>query len=865
MKPILFAKNETDFTTNGLGRIDCISCVVIEERNGMYELEMEVPIDGNHVGEIEMQSLIGAVPCEGGDVQAFSVYKIGKPMNGRFKVYGRHLSYRLTDIPCSPFKVEISPYACAEALSGLKTNALESCPFDFYTDVTTAAGYSQLVPASIRQRLGGIEGSILDQFGGEYEWDNWNVHLHKARGRLANTTGITLRYGKNITDLNQEEEISKTVTGIVPFWIDPDGNELVTLTQEPKVIYSDNADNYPYHMTQVLDLSTNFENKPTESQLRITAQQYVRKTGFGVPKVSIQVSFVDLWKSEEYKDIAPLEEVKLCDEITVVFEKLGVNAIAKVVKTTYDVLKERYTQIEVGSIRTTLAQAITDRDADIDSLYIDSIVRMSQVAQNATAWLTSANGYVVAVKNADGSWKELLFMDTNDPATAKNCLRINNHGLGFWTYARWPAGSALDGPYDNAWTIDGRLIADWIAAGVLRIGGSWYPYDPDTGDYTGPSITLYNTNDDPVVTMNDEGITISEGVIKSADYAEYEPQYDFAESGMIIDLLNSYIRSANFVMDNYGAKFRGEIEAYGGHIGGAVISTDSLYFEGQIPLVYGMSESGVFEITVNDYNFYDANGRFYIYAHTYEDQTPSTVKIDLYINDVFNQTIETITLSSTSNYSQSVVLNPEGVASTDKYTYKLTYTKNQGSAYINIFINDTVNAMMDGSGFHGYYRGNFDGYLKSDSGKIAGIPYSGGEFRGDVSIANENGFGGRSNVIASAGNTTDKPEIRRHYYENNQWKSETVMWESSTGSYQTKINQDILTPSGTAQEGDLKFKGIDGSNSKELYRYEGSTGGGTGQWVKVNLNGLNVILSPTDDITPGVSTLPAGTLYLVYE
>lgn len=461
MKPILFANDETDFTTNGLGRLDCISCNVIEERNGMYELEAEIPISGAHASEIEMLSIIGVIPSDGGSLQPFYVYKITKPISGRFKVYGRHISYRLSDIPCNPFSVESGPSACASTLSGLKNNAIEFCPFNFSTDITTPAAYTQKTPASIRQRLGGVEGSVIDQFGGEFEWDKFDVKLWKARGRLANVTGITLRYGKNITDLEQEEEIASTATGIVPYWIDADGNNLVMLTQNPKVIYTPTAGNYPYHLTEVLDLSGEYQNKPTEAQIRSAAQAYINKTGFGIPNVSIKVSFVDLWKSEEYKDIAPLEHVKLCDEITVDFSKLGVKATAKVVKTDYDVLKERYNSIEVGNIRTTLAQAVTDREKDIDNEFLQSMVKAAQIVRDATAWLTNSNGYVVAVKNQDGSWKELLFMDTNDTQTAINVLRINTNGIGFST-------TGIDGPYTNAWTIDGNLVADFMTTGTLN-------------------------------------------------------------------------------------------------------------------------------------------------------------------------------------------------------------------------------------------------------------------------------------------------------------------------------------------------------------------------------------------------------------
>lgn len=93
----------------------------------------------------------------------------------------------------------------------------------------------------------------------------------------------------------------------------------------------------------------------------------------------------------------------------------------------------------------------------------NSSFRQQQQAaiNNATSWLTSADGYVVAVKDDDGTWKELLFLDTPDASTAKNVLRINTNGIGFST-------TGVNGPYKNAWTIDGSLVADFITSGTIN-------------------------------------------------------------------------------------------------------------------------------------------------------------------------------------------------------------------------------------------------------------------------------------------------------------------------------------------------------------------------------------------------------------
>lgn len=472
MKPILFEKTATEFNTNGLGRLEAISCTVKEERNGIFELEMDIAETALHASQIEMQSFILAKVPDKTNLQAFRVYKITKPVNGVFKVLAQHISYQLSFIPVMPFSILASASACNETLQGLKTNAVEACPFNFTTDVTTVSSYRQTAPASLRSRLGGVEGSVLDQFGGEYSWDNYNVSLLRHRG--VQTPTVSLRYGKNIIDLNQEENIADTITGIVPFWQSSEGDEMVTLPE--KVINSQYADRYPYKRTVPYDFSQTYEEKPTEAQLRAKAQAYMNASGVGVPKVSIKLSFISLADTEEFKEVAALQNVNLCDNINVFFEKLGINTTAEIVGISYDVLREKYNSIEIGSLRSNLAGAINANSQGITNL-ANNTQRMfreysgtvTELVDEATAWLTSGDGFVVATKDDDGNWKEILFMDTDDVETATNVLRINQNGIGF-------SSTGVDGPYTQAWTLDGRMV----------IGGT-----------NAPSLTVYDNSTPP--------------------------------------------------------------------------------------------------------------------------------------------------------------------------------------------------------------------------------------------------------------------------------------------------------------------------------------------------------------------------------
>lgn len=447
MNPVLFESTENNFDTNGIGILsDSIFCEVTYERNGILELEMQYPITGIHYKEIKTRNIILASPSPVENTQPFRIYRITKPINGIITIYGEHISYDLSGIPVSPFTAG----SAAEAMSKLQSNAAIESPFTFWTDKETVATMSVVAPASTRSLLGGQQGSVLDVYGGEYQFDRYTVRLYNQRGM---NRGVSIRYGKNLTSLEQDENISSVYTGVYPYWMDTDNN-LVALPE--KILNAPGT--YNFTRIMALDLSQEFESAPTEEQLRNRANTYMTANNIGVPKVSLDVSFIQLEQTEEYKNIALLERVELCDTVNVEFPELGVSATAKCVKTVYDVLQERYTSVELGEARTNIADTIADQQQKIEKAPTTSA--MQKAINNATNWLTSADGYVIAVKDDNGTWKEILFLDTPSAETAKNVLRINTNGIGFST-------NGVNGPYRNAWTIDGSLVADFITTGVL--------------------------------------------------------------------------------------------------------------------------------------------------------------------------------------------------------------------------------------------------------------------------------------------------------------------------------------------------------------------------------------------------------------
>lgn len=448
MTPVLFPSTATEWTTQGLGALsDAISCTVTEERNGVFELEIQYPMGGVHFDEMQNRCIILAIPSPYRPVQPFRIYRITKPINGICTVYAQHISYDLSGIPLNPFTAENAP----AAMAGLQSNAEANSPFTFWTDKTTTAVFTVSVPTATRSVLGGKTGSILDVYGGEYDWDGYTVRLYNQRGQ---DNGVRIAYGKNLTDLEQDENISNVATGIYPYWSDSDGNLVVC---NPKVVQAPGI--YDFERIVPVDFSQDFDEAPTPEELQARAENYVHDNGIGVPTVSISVSFVQLEQTEEYKNLALLEKCDLCDTVTVQFEHLGVDAKAEIVKIVTDVLLERYQSVEIGSIRANIADTIVDQQNEIQNR--PTTTAMQQAVSNATNWITNGKGYVVAVKDANGNWSEILIMDTPDIATATKVWRWNSGGLGY-------SSNGYNGPYTTAITQDGSIVADFITTGVLN-------------------------------------------------------------------------------------------------------------------------------------------------------------------------------------------------------------------------------------------------------------------------------------------------------------------------------------------------------------------------------------------------------------
>lgn len=340
MIPCLYASMEKKFDNNGIGKMaDAHSCVVTEKRNGSFELEMVYPADGIHADQLEEGNIILAKPSDTGRSQPFRIYKIATPIDGKLTVKARHISYQLNFITVSPFATT----SCTGALAGLGNHAASECPFEVWTDISSSASFRLSEPSSFRNCLGGIDGSVLDTFGGEYEWDRYTVKLHHHRGA---DHGVHIVYGKNLIDFKMERNIESVITGVHPYWQNSETGEVTELPEKVVLVEQRSV---PYQKITVLDCTSGFQDKPTDEMMRSFAQDYLKNTSLTEPQVDIDIDFIQLWNTPDYEDVVEAEQVSLCDTVHVFISKLGIEVSSKVTETQYDCLLERYEGITLSN------------------------------------------------------------------------------------------------------------------------------------------------------------------------------------------------------------------------------------------------------------------------------------------------------------------------------------------------------------------------------------------------------------------------------------------------------------------------------------------------------------------------------------
>lgn len=456
MIPILY---KPDAKTKIGWLAEASDCQCTEERNGVFELEFQYPMLGRYAADLVIDRYVKAKPNATAANQFFHIRKVSKPINGMFTVSCEHISYALSGYPVPTVSASGNAQVAINAILTAAKNQLgKDTGFSVATTDITLSSSIALTNVSARAALGGVSGSVLDVYGGEYEFDNHTIKLHKARGK---DRGVRIAYGRNMTELKCDIDMDSAYTGIYGYV----KNDNVDLHSYKAVTNSSGIN----AKTLIRDFSSDFsggDSKITQSGLDSAVAAYAAANDINSPTVSMTVSFVDLSQSPEYASFSALESVSLCDTVQIYHKDLNINIKAKVIKTVYDVLRERYTSIDLGSPRANFADVIKqtvneakDLRGQLVSAKSDLTAAYEKAIADATAAITGNSGGYVRL-NPPQNPQEILIMDTPDISTAKNIWRFNLSGYGH-------SSGGYSGPYRTAVTQDGHFVADFVDTGTL--------------------------------------------------------------------------------------------------------------------------------------------------------------------------------------------------------------------------------------------------------------------------------------------------------------------------------------------------------------------------------------------------------------
>jgi len=506
----LYDSKETNFTHNGIVVLsDCISCNVIEEINSIYEVVLEYPLldSVSRVGVITPPQIVGRhkvgeqgisqIPpkwtylLEGNIIkvegQLFRIYHKQKTLTS-IRINARHIFYDLLD----NFLEDCHPtfLSGAGALDYILTRTQYDHPFTSSGDVG-GSNTKYFVRTNPVNAIMGADG-IIATWGGELKRDNYSISLLNARGL---DRGVLIAYGKNIQGIEESLDLDGLCTRLMPI-----GKDGLLLTE--KYIDSPYINNFPHPKIKVQD----FSDCEDEATLRTTGQKYILDSKCDIPQFNYKIDFLELSKTEEYKDYAILETVYMGDTVTVKHSKLNINLKAKVIKITKNILTDRIEKIELGSFKPNLATTFNNAIQGIKKEIVQVRSDYQTAIDNATALITgSKGGNVVIRQGEDGKPYEILIMDTSDVMTAANVWRWNLGGFGY-------SSTGIEGPYGTAITMDGHIVGSFITAleisgnqikgGTLTLGGA---------TYGNGVITLRNDADEVIGTIDKTGVFLTDG------------------------------------------------------------------------------------------------------------------------------------------------------------------------------------------------------------------------------------------------------------------------------------------------------------------------------------------------------------------
>lgn len=505
-------------TSNGLGNIEPLECTVTEELNGIYECEFAINTNDPHYADLKSSGLFKIPVNESGDEQIFRVYEWGEEISQVAHIKAQHITYDLNKVTVKPF----SATGASNVKTQILAHILGSYDFTMTTDITnTTSTFNLTIPRSFRECMGGYEGSLLDVFHGEYEYDNLTVKMLARRGA---DNGVRIAYGKNLTDFKQEQNLANVYDAVYGYAV------VDEVTYEASGIYNKTGASSPKVLN--VDFSDKYDTGevPTSAELLTYATAYATNNDIEIPKVNIDVSFVPLWQTAEYKDILPLEKVNLGDTVHVYFDKLNVTASSRVIKTVWNVMTKKYDEIELGQARANLGTVINE---SVETAVNDSQGFLESELESMSKLIVNGLGLHIT-RDTQG---RIYLHNAEDLATSQYQYIITSSGF--------MLSEDYGQTWSSGWDISGNAILNslsTITLKALEIYGSYIEGSQIRfGDANGTNI-LARVND------NDTGV-----LFEGTGFVEFEPQGAFTVTNKDTNGAFNYLQMQVLTVGGYNA------------------------------------------------------------------------------------------------------------------------------------------------------------------------------------------------------------------------------------------------------------------------------------------------------------------------
>lgn len=471
----MYESSGNSFNHNGLKILHPKKCEVFKEDNGDYYIELEDSTDNISYYQANM-----IIKCPTPFPEGSQLFRIVNPeiKNNYIYVKAKHIYFDTKNYII--FDNYIVDKNCNYALNHLNSNTDKLSPFTTTSNINTLSTFR-----CVRNSLEEAINTVIERWGGHLVRNNFNISILDEIGA---DRGIQIKYSKNLKELKVNENWDDVVTKILP--VGKDGlllpEKYIELEEElydipfTKVISFDQElerDDYSSDEEYTNALTTDLRNKAT-----------VYLEDNKLPKVNYSLS-ANLDYITDVGDTVYLEhpKIKLALKINVISVK-------------YDVIAQRFKNIEFGNFKNSLKTLIQNVNkvasdtAKAESKKVKTVLQEDLKQSTDLLWSVLNKGYVINEEN------RILIVDKLPINEAQNCLLFNSLGIGF-------SNTGVNGTFTSAWRIDGtldmqninviNLTADLIKGGVLHLGGI---------NNSNGLLELYNENSEKLASIDKNGL-----------------------------------------------------------------------------------------------------------------------------------------------------------------------------------------------------------------------------------------------------------------------------------------------------------------------------------------------------------------------